>query len=148
MTNKYLENMVNTANPVRLVILLYEKAIACLRTAVEIMEKPEETPEDLRRKLEALSRASDILTVLDGTLNFEKGGEIARNLHEIYHGLLNDLLKVSFKDDPETVKRMIRVLEDLRAAWVEVEKDLKKKGQLKIAGQDHYEKSERLAARL
>ncbi len=146
--HRYLENLVNTANPVRLVILLYDKAINSLKSAVEIMEKTEPSPEEIERKYKALGRAGDILAVLDGTLNFEKGGEIARQLHEIYEGLLNDLLRVVVQDDPQTVKRIIKVLENLRAAWVEAEISLKKKGRLGTPNRVCGEKAQSLAATL
>ncbi|WP_297055493.1 flagellar export chaperone FliS [Thermosulfurimonas sp.] len=146
--HRYLENLVNTANPVRLVILLYDKAINSLKSAVEIMEKTEPSPEEIERKYKALGRAGDILAVLDGTLNFEKGGEIARQLHEIYEGLLNDLLRVVVQDDPQTVKRIIKVLENLRAAWVEAEISLKKKGRLRTPNRVCGEKAQSLAATL
>jgi len=128
MTNPYLENMVKTASPVKLVILLYDRAISSLKTALELMEKRENTPEGLKKKLEALSKAADILATLDGTLNFEKGGEIAQKLHEIYDIFLDDLIVLSTKDHPETLRKMITILEDLRKAWEEVEKEVKVNG--------------------
>ncbi len=146
--DRYLENLVGTANPVRLVILLYDKAITSLKLAAEIMKKENPGPEEVDRKYRALGRAGDILAVLDGTLNFEKGGEIARQLHEIYEGLLNDLLRVTAKDDPGTVRRMVKVLEDLRAAWAEAEINLKKEGLLATPPRDTRERSSGLAATL
>jgi len=146
--DRYLENLVNTANPVRLVILLYDKAITSLKLAAEIMEKVDPTPEEVDRKYRALGRAGEILAVLDGTLNFEKGGEIAARLHEIYESLTDELLRVTAKDDPATVRRMVKVLEDLRAAWAEAETNLKKEGLLATAGKNTREKSSGLAATL
>jgi len=127
-TNPYLENMVKTASPVRLVVLLYDRAISSLKTALEFMEKKEEAPEELQKKLEALSKAADIIATLDGTLNFEKGGEIAQKLHEIYDSLLNELVILSAKDNPEIVRKMIKILEELREAWQDVEKEVKVNG--------------------
>ncbi|SHK21030.1 flagellar export chaperone FliS [Thermocrinis minervae] len=121
--NAYLENMVMTSNPVRLVILLYEKAIACLESALDISRKREQSPEELKEKLENLGRAQEIITVLDSTLDLEKGGEIAKNLREIYQALSNDLVRLSLQDDPETLEKMIKVLWELKSAWEDVEKE-------------------------
>ena len=122
MKNPYMENMVSTSNPVRLVILLYERAISALEFAAEVMEKENPTLEENKLKLEELLRATDILIALDATLDMEKGGEIAKNLHEIYQALMNDLVLLSAKDDPVLVKRMVKILSELKEAWEEIEK--------------------------
>ncbi|MFN4320317.1 MAG: flagellar export chaperone FliS [Aquificaceae bacterium] len=126
MINAYLENMVLTSNPVMQVILLYEKAIACLEEVREIMEKGIKDYEGVKAKYEALGRATDILTVLKATLNIEQGGEIAKNLSEIYQALLNDLVRITVegKDEPETISKMVNVLKDLKESWEEVERKI------------------------
>lgn len=125
MINAYLENMVLTANPVMQVILLYEKAIACLEEAREIMEKASQDYESIKAKYEALGRATEILTVLKATLNMEQGGEIAKNLSEIYQALLNDLVRITVEgDEPETIKKMVKLLKDLKESWEEVERKI------------------------
>jgi flagellar protein FliS len=86
MNNPYLENMVANANPVRLVIMLYEKAINCLENALEIGDT--EDFDMQRSKYEEMGRALEIISVLDATLDMEKGGEIAKNLREIYRSLM------------------------------------------------------------
>ncbi len=119
--NSYLENMVNTSNPVRLVIMLYERAILALETALEIMNKENPSMDEIKTKYEELLKANDILIALGSTLDMEKGGEIAKNLHEIYSALSNDLVRLSMKDDPETIKKMIKILKELKEGWEEVE---------------------------
>ncbi len=123
MINAYLENMVLTANPVRQVILLYEKAISCLDEAAELMERASADPEEIKRKYEAMGRATEILTVLNATLNMDQGGDIAKNLHEIYQALINDLIRITVEgDEPQTLRRMLKILADLKESWEEVEK--------------------------
>ncbi len=123
MINTYLENMVLTSNPVRQVIFLYEKAIACLEEAGEIMEKGLQDHESVKIKYENLGRATEILTLLKAMLNMEEGGDIAKNLSEIYQALLNDLVRITAKgDEPETIKKMVKVLKDLKESWEEVER--------------------------
>ncbi len=123
--NAYLENMVLTANPVRQVILLYEKAISCLDEAVELMEKASVETEDIKRKYEALGRATEILTVLDATLNMEQGGEIAKALREVYQALISDLIRITVEgDEPQTLRKMVRILTELKESWEDVEKKI------------------------
>lgn len=123
--NAYLENMVLTANPVRQVILLYEKAISCLDEAMELMERNSTELEDIKRKYEALGRATEILTVLDATLNMEQGGDIAKNLREVYQALISDLIRITVEgDEPQTLRKMLKILTELKESWEEVEKKI------------------------
>jgi flagellar protein FliS len=120
MNNPYLENMVANANPVRLVIMLYEKAINCLENALELRDT--EDFDMQRSKYEEMGRALEIISVLDATLDMEKGGEIAKNLREIYRSLMDELTYQMLKEDRERLERVIKILKDLKSAWEEVER--------------------------
>jgi flagellar protein FliS len=120
INNPYLENMVANANPVRLVIMLYEKAINCLENALEIRDT--EDFDMQRSKYEEMGRALEIISVLDATLDMEKGGEIAKNLREIYRSLMDELTYQMLKEDKERLERVIKILKNLKSAWEEVER--------------------------
>ena len=120
MNNPYLENMVENANPVRLVIMLYEKAINCLENAFEIGNT--EDFDMQRSKYEEMGRALEIISVLDAILDMEKGGEIAKNLREIYLSLMDELTYQMLKEDKERLERVIKILKNLKSAWEEVER--------------------------
>jgi flagellar protein FliS len=120
MNNPYLENMVENANPVRLVIMLYEKAINCLENALELRDT--EDFDMQRSKYDDMGRALEIISVLDATLDMEKGGEIAKNLREIYRSLMDELTYQMLKEDRERLERVIKILKDLKSAWEEVER--------------------------
>ena len=120
MNNPYLENMVANANPVRLIIMLYEKAINCLENALEIGDK--EDYDMQKSKYEDMGRALEIISVLDATLDMEKGGEIAKNLREIYLSLMDELTYQMLKEDKERLERVIKILKNLKSAWEEVER--------------------------
>ncbi len=132
INNPYLENMVMNANPVRLVIMLYDKAISSLETALELMDSPSEDFDLKERKYQAIGKALEIINVLDATLNMEKGGEIAKNLREIYTTLMDELTSQMFKEDPAKLERIINILKGLRESWEEVERI-------------HYGKSQKVA---
>jgi len=120
MDNPYLENMVANANPVRLIIMLYEKAINCLENVIEIGDT--EDFDRQRSKYDDMGRALEIVSVLDASLDMEKGGEIAKNLREIYWSLMDELTYQMLKEDRERLERIIKILKDLKSAWEEVEK--------------------------
>lgn len=120
MNNPYLENMVANANPVRLVIKLYEKAINCLENALEIGDT--EDFDMQKSKYEEMGRALEIISVLDATLDMERGGEIAKNLREIYRSLTDELTYQMLKEDKERLEKVIKILRNLKSAWEEVER--------------------------
>ncbi len=120
INNPYLENMVANANPVRLIIMLYEKAINCLENALEIRDT--EDFDMQKSKYEEMGRALEIISVLDAVLDMEKGGEIAKNLREIYRSLMDELTYQMLKEDKERLERVIKILRNLKSAWEEVER--------------------------
>ena len=120
MNNPYLENMVANANPVRLVIMLYEKVINCLENALELRDT--EDFDMQRSKYEEMGRALEIISVLDATLDMERGGEIAKNLREIYMSLMDELTYQMLKEDKERLEKVIKILKNLKSAWEEVER--------------------------
>ncbi|MCI4459017.1 MAG: flagellar export chaperone FliS [Thermocrinis sp.] len=120
MNNPYLENMVANANPVRLIIMLYEKAINCLENALEIGDTKDFDMQ--RSKYEEMGRALEIISVLDAILDMEKGGEIAKNLREIYRSLMDELTYQMLKENKERLEKVIKILKNLKSAWEEVER--------------------------
>ncbi len=120
INNPYLENMVANANPVRLVIMLYEKAINCLENALEIRDT--EDFDMQKSKYEEMGRALEIISVLDAILDMERGGEIAKNLREIYRSLMDELTYQMLKEDKERLEKVIKILKNLKSAWEEVER--------------------------
>ncbi len=118
----YLQNMVENANPIRLVIMLYDKAIACVEEAVDAIGRGLEDTENVKVKAESLTRAMDILIVLRASLDSERGQEIAKNLDEIYDVLINEIVSANMRNDVESLIKIKEILEELREAWEEAEK--------------------------
>ncbi|MEZ0343460.1 MAG: flagellar export chaperone FliS [Caldimicrobium sp.] len=118
--NNYLERQVMEGNPLEHVILLYGKAINSLRLAKNAIESGLKDPENVKIKVENLTKAMDILIYLQAILDLEKGGEIAKNLKEIYEILINALIEVNFSNDLKPLNDSIEVLEKLRSAWMEI----------------------------
>ncbi len=111
----YRRMNVITADPKRLVLMCYEGAIDNLKIGKQkIIEK------DYEAKGKALIKAHDIINELLCSLNFEKGGIIARNLHSLYSYMLQVILHAQLKKDIKAIEDVIGMLEELRSAWEEV----------------------------
>ncbi|WP_281951138.1 flagellar export chaperone FliS [Nitrosophilus kaiyonis] len=112
----YMKNSVETATPLRQVILLYEKAIVTLKQI-----KDDINNNDIKAKIEHISKVTNIITALDSSLDFEKGGEIAKNLHMLYDFVDRSLLTIHAKNDKQLIDDVIEILENLKEGWEGIE---------------------------
>lgn len=112
---RYQKTSVETARDIDLVIMCYEKAIQSLTQAQSHYEKDE-----FEEKAKKLQKALDIITHLQGCLNFEKGGQIARNLDALYTYMNKRMLEADIKHDPEGFCDVIKIMDELKGAWEEI----------------------------
>lgn len=121
----YTQITAQTAPPGLLVLLLFDRALRSLQTALTGFEHT-----DPRRRNETihnnLRRAVDIIRLLNNSLNLEQGGELARTLRNLYHYFEDQLLKSNMQKRREGVDEVITHLKPLRDAWAEM---LNKQGQ-------------------
>lgn len=105
------------ASPARLVGLLYEQLIKDVRAALVAIEKGE-----IVRRTNEIDHALVVLCHLQGTLDLEKGGEVARNLDRFYNVLRGKLLEAQVQGSRDILEKQIANLLILRDAWSEVER--------------------------
>jgi flagellar secretion chaperone FliS len=111
-----VQHEVEQASPVRLVVLLYDKAVALLRQSVLHMERKNE-----KAKGEALNRIVDILCELQAVLNREDGGVVAQKLDAMYEYMIREVTLANLNSDPQPLGAVLNVLEELRKGWQELE---------------------------
>jgi len=115
--NAYKETNIKTASPVKLVIMLYDEALRQIDTAIELMEQGDKR---LDRVNNAIIRAQDMVTELTVSLDFEKGGDLARNLNNIYFYFNQQLLDANIRKKPEILKPVRKLMAELREAWQQI----------------------------
>jgi flagellar protein FliS len=111
-----LQTAVSTASPVQLVVLLYEGAIKAIAAAKGRMQE-----QKWAEKGALLSKAIDIVEGLRTVLDRERGGEIARNLDDLYDYMKRRIAAANLKNEVAALDEVIRLLDTLREAWVELE---------------------------
>ena len=111
--NEYLNVQVSTSNKLRLIILLYERAIFLLQNAQELNNK-----DKIRQRCENIIKTQEIILELLSALNFD-AGEIARSLQGLYIYFYNRLNDAMFKKDLKALDEIIRLLELLKESWVQ-----------------------------
>jgi flagellar secretion chaperone FliS len=112
----YQQNDVLTATPGRLVVLLYDGAGRFLRRAAAAVRA-----ENLEASNAALQRAEAIIDELLATLDFERGGEIAASLRDLYLFCRRELNDARLERDADKIETVADLLGELREAWAQVE---------------------------
>lgn len=65
----------------------------------------------------SLNKACRILGGLQGSLDFQKGGEIAINLAELYRFCVKELFKANASIDPDTINKVRDLITPISEAW-------------------------------
>jgi flagellar protein FliS len=116
IANPYLQQMVETATPVQLVGLLF-------RRGSELMDDAEAAlnARDFERANDALVKAQRIVAELISSLDMEKGGEIATNLHRLYTFVWERLLHTNLRKAVEPLQEAKTIWKELQSLWEQVE---------------------------
>jgi flagellar protein FliS len=112
---QYKETQVVTANQGKLIVMLYDGAIKFLNIALENLQ-----PKTYDVVNNNIIKTQDIITELLLSLNMQEGGEISKNLFNLYLYFKKTLLEANIKKDPELINHVLKLLKDLREAWDKV----------------------------
>ena len=116
----YLENRIESADPIQLVRLLYQGATASVREARSHLAAGE-----IMARSQAISKAHAILTELFMSLDRERGGELSQRLAQLYDYMQRRLLAANIEQSATPlaeVETLLRtVLEGWRSCLQEVE---------------------------
>ncbi|OQY09034.1 MAG: flagellar export chaperone FliS [Marinitoga sp. 4572_148] len=115
--NKYVENMVKTASPAKLVELLYLNSIERLNRAINMINNKK-----IAEAHNQIVRVEDIIMELNLSLDMEKGGEISKNLRALYNYMYRRLLEANLKKDTTILEEVKSLLNTLLEAWKEAMK--------------------------
>jgi flagellar protein FliS len=114
--NEYSQTAVQTgiesASPHRLIQMLMEGALAKIAVAKGHMERAE-----IREKGEQIGCAISILEGLKTSLDHDKGGEIARNLEDLYMYMERRLIEANRGNDTSLLDEVSDLLEQIKEAW-------------------------------
>jgi len=113
--NSYLETEILTADPGKLILMLFDGAVGFLNQGKTCLQE-----ERYEEKGRLLMRAHAVVSELLHCLNEEKGGEIAIRLQAIYVYILQRIIDADLKKEVEAVDECVALLSELREAWYEI----------------------------
>ena len=120
---RYRDTAIKTANPLQLVVILYDGAIHALQEAQEHIKHG-----DIARRARCINRSVAIISELQACLNFKEGGDIADSLLRLYDYMKRRVFKANVDQCPEPLAEVVVLLQNLRSAWCELIANSNKSG--------------------
>lgn len=127
--NPYQKTAIQTASKEELVLLLYNGAIKHTSASIEFLDK-----KNYADASKNICRAQAIIVELLNSLNFEVGGEIAKNLEYLYSVMVDNLTVANFEHLTDPLRVNLQILDKLKTAWEGVLQQIKE-GKVKPVGQ-------------
>ena len=112
--NTYQQTQVEGVEQDYLVVLLMQALIKFLNRAAHAM-----ADEDLETKAEALAKAQAVLSELVCSLDEEAGGDLARQLRDLYTHWQVQLVNADIEDELDTLNYVRQAVKGLADAWQE-----------------------------
>ena len=115
-----LYGSVESANPYDLVSMLFNGLTSNLIKAITALEQ-----NNVSLKYQAIGKTLDILDALRNGLNFEKGGQLATHLDELYEYMQRRLVLANQNSDIAMLHEVSGLIDEIKQAWVSIpESDL------------------------
>ncbi|MCC6137486.1 MAG: flagellar export chaperone FliS [Bdellovibrionaceae bacterium] len=119
---KYKKTAIESANKEKILLMLYEGAMKFIKQAMEAVDN-----KDIAKRGEYIGRAYDIIMELMSSLNHEIGGEMAKNLEQLYIYSLEELTRANLTGDKKNLENCLKVLNILYDGWSKAIETVKKK---------------------
>ncbi len=116
----YKKTSIHTASKEQILLMLYQAAIKNCKKGMEAIEA-----NDIPKKGEYIGKLQDIVIELNNSLDFEIGGEVAKELSSLYDYILFASTQANIKIDKEPLDGCLNVLKTLYHGWSEAIKSLK-----------------------
>lgn len=107
-----VQTLVNSANPHKLVAMLFEGAISRLAQASGYAMR-----QDHEGRGRCISESVSIVAGLQGSLDQDKGGELAANLDALYDYMQRRLFRANVDNDVAGIREVMDLLRTLQEAW-------------------------------
>ena len=104
---------VSGASPHKLIALLFDACQEKLSVAKGSMQRGD-------TKGKAIKKALDIIVRLQAALDFDKGGQIATKLDDLYTFCTNRLALANAINDVTMIDEVYRVIAEIKAGWSQI----------------------------
>ena len=116
----YKKTSVETASKEQILLMLYQAAIKNCKKGIEAIEQ-----KNVAKKGEYIGKMQDIVVELSNSLDFEVGGEVAKELASLYDYILYASTQANIMIEKSHLEGCLKVLNTLYEGWTEAVKQLK-----------------------
>ena len=118
----YKKTSIQSASREKLLLMMYEGAIKFTKLAITATEQ-----KNIAERGVNIGRAYDIILELNNTLDHKVGGgEIAKNLEQLYMFITEQFTKANITGDAKYLRDSLKILETLYEGWARAIEQLKK----------------------
>ncbi len=117
---QYKKTSVETASREQILLMLYQAAIKNCKKAIEAIDE-----KNVAKKGEYIGKMQDIVVELSNSLDFEVGGEVAKELNSLYDFIMFSSTQANIKIEKQPLEACLKVLNTLYDGWTEAIKSLK-----------------------
>lgn len=103
---------VEAASPHRLIQMLFEGALERIAQAKGAMQQ-----NNIARKGELIIKAINIVGGLQGSLNDNQGGDLAKSLDSLYDYIIRRLTQANRENDIEMLNECAKLLGEIKVGW-------------------------------
>lgn len=118
---KYQNQSVQTASREKLLLMMYEGAIKFTKKAIVATQT-----KDIAGRGYNIGRAYDIIMELNNTLDHKVGGEVSKNLEQLYMFITDRLTQANISGDVKPLEECLKIIETLYQGWMEAIEKLKR----------------------
>ncbi|MCL9782551.1 flagellar export chaperone FliS [Vibrio sp. S4M6] len=107
-----VDSQLSAASPHKIVQMLMAGAIERL-----IQGKAAMLQGNIPSKGERLGKALDIIISLRSCLSMDDGGDVAKNLDQLYEFMITQIADANHKNDPQLLDDVIEIVREIKSAW-------------------------------
>lgn len=122
---KYKTTAVTSASREKLLLMLYEGCIRFVKAGIKACEE-----KNIAARGENIGRAFDIIMELNNTLDHKVGGDISKNLEQLYMFITEQFTKANITGDPQYLQNALKIIETLHDGWKQAVEKIKKDGEI------------------
>ena len=110
--NQYKQTSIETASPVKLLLMLFDGAIKFLHQAIEAIEN-----KDIEKANVYLWKTTEIVQEL--IISLDMNIDIAHNLYNLYDYFYRRLLEANMRKDRAIAEEVLQFMQELRETWAQ-----------------------------
>ncbi|AIL64531.1 Flagellar protein FliS [Rickettsiales bacterium Ac37b] len=117
LINKYQTVQYSNIKKTTQVVMLYNSMEKFIKQSIDALKNS-----NLEIHYNMMMKTTSIITALHNSIDFDKGGEIAKVLHNYYTSLSIKILSIYKDNNIDLVEELLKDIIMMRTAWEEIDK--------------------------